>query len=226
MILPLVIILIVPLILIILLIQDRKSKILLLFLGWGSIAGLLSVFWNSWIIDYLGISYQIVSIEFAPLIEEFFKALPLFILLIFHTSILKEKDTIIRAIFIGIGFSIIENYYYLINTPHLYSNLSVFFLTRSLSTTIMHGLATGFIGLVLFCIASGFFKNFKYKFIFVLMGYSFSVMFHAIFNLYVQFGLFGKVVAFSIELLLYLFAWILFGLFYKNIKLKKYKGVY
>lgn len=72
----LVIALLIPIILIIFLIRDRKTKLLLSFFAWGSIAGLLAHYFNNWAVEMVNIEFKKFAIEYAPLIEEFFKALP------------------------------------------------------------------------------------------------------------------------------------------------------
>ena len=92
MIAPMSIALLIPLILMILLVEDRKTKIYLSFFAWGSIAGIIG-----WYLDKAGqetfdMSLQEISIKFAPLAEEFAKALPPFVLLFVLPTFLKKKE--------------------------------------------------------------------------------------------------------------------------------------
>lgn len=144
MIFALVIVLLIPLLLVIFLIRDRNSKLLLSFFSWGCVAGLISYYLERWIISMVNINFENFAIQFAPPIEEFFKALPLLFFITISSSLLKEKD--------------------------------------------------------------------------IMMAFSFSIMFHAFFNLYVQFSLFGKVIAVITVIFLYTFSWLFFELYHDIMK--------
>jgi len=163
-------------------------------------------------------SLQELAVEFAPLAEEFAKAIPLFVLLLVLPSFLKKKEAILASIFSGIGFSVVENYFYMLQEQGMNTGeLVVFVMTRSISTTIMHGIATGIIGGMVYYIYTGGFGKFGFKHIYVFMAYAFAVAFHALFNLYVQFGVFGKVIGVVSAVVIYFFAWVFFELYYDKL---------
>jgi RsiW-degrading membrane proteinase PrsW (M82 family) len=213
MIVALFVALVIPLVFVILLLQDENARYLITFFAWGALAGLLSNFGDSSLLVYVPLSE--LSIEYAPLIEEFSKASLLFALVFFRREKLGDRNIISYAFFSGMGFSILENFYYL-STVTFFSalNEAMFIFMRSISTTIMHGLATGFIGLGLYYIFTHKreLSELRVSFlplVFVIQVYFFAVVFHALFNLYVQASSFGKLVALCFSVLIYLATWIL-----------------
>jgi RsiW-degrading membrane proteinase PrsW (M82 family) len=209
--LPLFVALTVPLILIILLVEDRYSKYLLLFFSWGVGAGLASNLIETLILAATDVQFEKFSIQLAPLIEELLKILPLLVLLLINTPLVKDKNIILYTLFAGIGFSIIENFYYLTRSGLLsVFELALFVFTRSVSTSIMHALTSGFIGFAFYYFYTKRLNELSLSWILLFSAYSFSVIFHALFNLYVQFSAFGESIAISVSLLLYLIAWLLF----------------
>ncbi len=207
--------LVAPLILMILLVYDQTTKIYLFFFAWGSFSGLIAVSLNQLGHTVFGLPPESIAIQFAPIAEEFAKAIPLFVLLVVLPGFLERKKVILAAICSGIGFSVVENYAYLIAEPNLSAGaLAVFVLTRSLSTTVMHGLATGLIGGGFYYLQTGGLAQFRFRPIFVIMSYAFAVIVHALFNLYVQFSLFGRTVALMASILLYFISWVFFRFYY------------
>lgn len=217
----------IPLVLVILLLRDENSKYLIAFFAWGTVAGLLSNLGEGALLKIVYVPFSELSIEYGPAIEEFLKAMPIFILFFLNREKLKDKNIILYAFFSGIGFSILENFYYLSKADYSSAvDVVMFIFIRSISTTIMHGLATGFIGFGLYYIYTHSHEikelNISFlPFVFVLQVYSFAVMFHALFNLYVQASSFGKLVAICFSLALYLAAWLLIEFYFKPEKNRK-----
>jgi len=210
--------LLIPIVLMILLVDDRRTKIYLSFFAWGSVSGLIGRYLNGIGRESLGMSFQKLAVEFAPLAEEFSKAIPLFVLVFLLPSFLEKKEAILASIFSGIGFSVVENYFYMLQEQGMEAGeLAVFVMTRSISTTIMHGMATGIIGGMVYYIYTGGFRKFGFKYIYVFMAYAFAVAFHALFNLYVQFGVFGKAIGVISSVVIYFFAWAFFELYYERL---------
>jgi len=216
--LAVVLALMLPLLLTTVLIKHRRTRVLILFLAWGSVAGLLSYYVDLWIMGMSGIELQEAAVEIGPLVEESFKALPLFCIFASASVASKEKDNVLRGIFSGIGFSIVENYYYLtIASDFSPASLAAFMLTRSLSTTIMHGLSTGLIGLAVYYASGKLHGEYGAPWMFMIVAFSCAVMFHSSFNLYVQLALFGNLIAVLGALLVYLLTYVLFELYHDKI---------
>lgn len=216
--LALVLALLLPLLLTTVLIKDRRTRVLILFLAWGSVAGLLSFYVNLWIIGMSESELQEAAVQVGPLVEEFFKALPLLCVFASASAARKEKDSVLMGTFSGIGFSIVENYYYLtIASDFSPVSLAAFMVTRSLSTTIMHGLSTGLVGFAVYYASNKGHGQYGAPWMFVIVAFSCSVMFHSLFNLYVQLALFGSLIAVSGALLMYLLSYVLFESYHDKI---------
>ncbi len=177
---------IIPLLLMIILLK-KESRVIMSFFAWGLVAFILSFYANNYIRDLIEISTQQLSVSWAPIIEELFKALPLLYFLI-----KKEIDypLFYFAMASGIGFSILENYLYLINV----NDSLAYIITRSVTTCLMHGMTTATIGFGITLIH----KSLKGYYISILFGlFTFAVIFHALYNLYINsnFKVLGLVMA-------------------------------
>ncbi|MDY6780586.1 MAG: PrsW family glutamic-type intramembrane protease, partial [Halobacteria archaeon] len=93
------------------------------------------VYLNGFGSEILEISRETLRIGYAPVVEEFAKALPLFVLLVVFPAFMKKKEVILAALFSGIGFSVVENYLYMINRINegAFAIIRTVF-TRSIST--------------------------------------------------------------------------------------------
>lgn len=77
-----------------------------------------------------------------------------------------------------------ENFSYLIQQQQLNSfALTQYVITRSVSTTVMHGTTTGIIGATLYYVSGPALDDFGFKPLFVLYSYCLAVLLHALFNL-------------------------------------------
>ncbi|MFB6284349.1 MAG: PrsW family glutamic-type intramembrane protease [Halobacteria archaeon] len=209
----------IPFIMLVLLVERRETSILLSFFAWGSVAGFLATKINTHILRSYGLTVPELSVEFAPVTEEFVKALPLLIMFFLLPVFLKKKETILASIFSGIGFSVVENYSYILKNVHdSTSSLVALTVTRSISTTIMHGIATGLVGAAVYYVYSGTFEEFDYVQVIIIVGFSYAVMIHALFNLYVKHSRLGRLVMIMTALIMYLIAFIFFETYYPEIK--------
>jgi len=208
----------IPLVLMVLLVEERETEILLSFFAWGSVSGVLAFYLNAFAADTFDMTSEAARIGYAPVIEEFTKALPLFVLLIVLPEFMRKKEVILASVFSGIGFSVVENYVYMIDRVGQ-DTLGVVqvVLTRSVSASIMHGLATGIIGVSFYYILNGAFDEFRAGYVLVAVSYSFAVIFHALYNLYVLFGRLGQTVAVIGVILLYTGAWLFVDIYYSGL---------
>lgn len=161
--------------------NDKKFRIYLL---WGVVASLPAIF------IYLKYSHalpgNIYSLTVSPLLEEFFKALPIIIPVIVGIKN-SDKDLLVYAMASGIGFSIIEGLVDFGNWAALDPSILEFtlgsfmsILARSFSTSLMHGCTCGIIGYGVVLI-----RNFDHRALpSLLFGfYTLAVTIHAMFNL-------------------------------------------
>lgn len=122
------------------------NRKVLLFLAWGAIAAVPSLFLNQMVIRPAIPDTQYLVINVSPFIEEIFKVLPI-IVLAYFTEKTPDRNVLVYAFAAGIGFSIVENYTLVPPAGSLPSaEFLVAVLTRSLSTSLMHGCTSGIIG--------------------------------------------------------------------------------
>jgi len=166
---------IIPLVMMIVLLK-KQSRIIMMFFAWGLVAFLISYYANTAIIDATGLNTAGLSVSWAPIIEEFFKALPLLYFAFFRKT---HPPLFHYAMASGIGFAIQENYLYLVT--NVYS--LVYIVVRSVTTCLMHGMTTAMIGYGISLIDKSA-KGYYYPFLFGL--FTFSVIFHTLYNLYIN----------------------------------------
>lgn len=162
--------------------NDKKFRIYLL---WGIVASLPAIFIYPHLTGALsGDIYY--SLTVSPLVEEFFKALPIIIPVIVGIKN-GDKNLLVYAMASGIGFSIIEGlldfrYGGALDPTTLGFTLESFMsiLARSFSTSLMHGCTCGIIGYGIVLI-----RNFDRRALPVLLFgfYTLAVTIHAMFNL-------------------------------------------
>jgi len=174
----------------------RAGKKYLIYLVWGFLASIPVLILFSGIMDaFPGIIDPDLSIS--PLLEEFFKALPIIIPALIGIKN-NDKDLLVCAMASGIGFSIIENLVHIIInvvpfTAENAGNQLVFYfswnprqldpldvLTASFSATLLHGCTCAIVGYGVVLI-----RNFdRHALPTLLFGFfTIAVTIHAIFNL-------------------------------------------
>ena len=185
----------IPLVFLIILLKG-ENRLMMLFFAWGMVAFALSLTANDLVRGQGGIPISELSVTWAPIIEEFFKALPLLYFLV------RKQRTAFPlfsfALAAGIGFSIQENYMYLLSQASVESSLTFYVILRSITTCLMHGMATGILGFGLTLI-----KEFNMMVLPLLFGlFSVSIILHALFNLYIASDV--RLIGMLMPLLLYL----------------------
>ena len=121
-----------------------ENRLLILFFIWGLVAFVLSLRINNALIASFPLGMEKLSINMAPIVEEFAKALPLY----FFIGLSKEKKfpLVSFGVAVGIGFSILENYIYLFQHFNDSGSPVSFILTRCFTTCLIHATTTGIIG--------------------------------------------------------------------------------
>lgn len=178
------------------LILKGDSKVMMAFFAWGQVAFMISLSVNIGLAELFGITAGNLSVTWAPVVEEFFKALPLIYFLINKKN--YDYPIIYFAMAAGIGFSIIENYMYLTGQSGLSSSPVLYIIIRGFTTSLMHGISTAIIGFGLQLIRKyGIMINPIFFGLFTL-----SVTLHALFNLYINSKV--QLIAIILPILLYL----------------------
>ncbi len=169
----------IPNILLILFIRDQKSKKVLIFYAWGICAFFICAMLNGFIGDLLCLNTETMSVSTAPLVEELFKALPLLLLFIIGKE--RESSFLYIAMASGIGFSIQENYSYIMTVMNNNDHIVLYIIIRSLSVCVMHGLSTAVVGYGLQTVR----KDMRNIWTTLFGFFTIAVTFHALFNLYI-----------------------------------------
>jgi RsiW-degrading membrane proteinase PrsW (M82 family) len=182
----------------------KENRMLILFFCWGLVSFLIAFYVNTAIARKPGLNTYNMSVSIAPVVEEFFKFLPLIIFLFWKKT--DSKFTLIYyGMAIGIGFSIQENYLYLQHYS-LFNKQAILTLVilRGVSTSLMHGLTTAIAAFGL-CVIKDF-KFFTFHLTFGLI--SFAILSHSLFNLYINSPL--KIIGIIMPLVIYIFAIVAF----------------
>lgn len=111
----------------------------------------------------------------APLVEEILKSLIL-VYIVSRADFNYIVDGVLYGFGVGIGFAMIENIQYVTNNAEIALFVAII---RVFSTNLMHATGSGLIGTAL---ANKRGDKSKRAWLIVLLGYAFSITFHAIFN--------------------------------------------
>lgn len=156
-----------------------ENRVLMLFFTWGLIAFAISLTLNNALVRHFQMDTQQLSVTWAPIIEESAKALPLAYFLLRSE---KKIPIVYFGVAAGIGFSIQENYVYLLEHMHGDGSPVLFIITRSVTSCLIHGTTTGIIGYGLTLTRK--FEGLIWPLLFGL--YTVAVTIHALYNLYVN----------------------------------------
>lgn len=151
----------------------KESRAICIFLLIGMFICVLSGEINGFIANLNILDTQNISVNIAPLVEEFFKSLPI----IFICFLLKPSKQQIAeyALSLGVGFATLENISILMG-----SNISLSYVfLRAIGAGMMHGICTLIVGLAM--------RNVIDKKAVYLSGtlaaLSISVIYHSIYNM-------------------------------------------
>ena len=157
-------------------------RILVTFFLWGCLAALMAIGMNT----LFGLGFEIIGLGFltaflvAPPVEEFYKGSGL-ALLAEHREYDALQDGLVFGFVIGMGFSFVEDWLYMLRNP-MGADIASWFLVVFLRTVMFsanHGLFTAITGG-----AIGLLKEhaFKAPALGLLPGFLVATMFHAIHN--------------------------------------------
>ena len=169
-----------PLLFIALILDNRDSKRIILFICWGIFSGILAFNLN----NYFGLGWSQVdrmTLSVAPLIEELCKGLPILLFLNRKKYPQITKQILFCAMASGIGFSIQESMYYFAISSREINDIAAL-VVRSCTTALMHGMTTAAIGAGLLLL-----RRHKELLIPVIFGlFALSASIHALYNLLLQ----------------------------------------
>lgn len=156
-----------------------ENKKYLVYLLWGFFAS-IPVILLTWFVAPTFPMNTDLTVSMYPLVEEFFKALPIIVPALIGIKN-RDEDLLFYAMAAGIGFSLVENLWLIfpaVSDPS--PGILLWVLARSFSTSLMHGCTCGIIGYGIVLI-----RNFDRAALPVLLFgfYTLAVTTHAIFNL-------------------------------------------
>ena len=189
----------------------RAGKKFIIYLFWGFLASvpMLVLFL---LVNPALRSDPFLSITVSPFFEELLKALPI-IIPAFIGIKNQDEDVLVYAMASGIGFSLVENWY-LIHPEALQLTLANFLnvLSRSFSTSLMHGCTCGIIGYGIVLI-----RNFDRRALPALLFgfYTLAVTTHAMYNLlFEKYGEIGAIIDLVFPVLLF---WLLLTCYHVDV---------
>ncbi len=167
-----------PMIPLIIVLPEKKSKLLIGYVLVGMVICLNAGSVNALLINLFRGDMTYVTTTISPISEEILKALPI---LYFAIMFSDDRDTLLSISFAeGIGFAILENAYILTqNIDHVSSQWA---MQRVIGATLVHGAATAAVGLGMSYIKKR--RKLFYCGTFALL--TAAITFHGIFNVFVQ----------------------------------------
>lgn len=159
---------------------SRTFRLVLASFAWGALGAVgLAYLFNTRVAVPLILRYRLdmllLYILFAPVAEEFFKALVL-IPISRHRDFTYFVDGAIYGFAAGIGFSITENFLYISHAPRTAILLA---LVRAFSTCLMHGTAAALVGAA---VGRFRFQRGAHRGLAFAGGWLAAILLHALFN--------------------------------------------
>ena len=166
----------VPLMLMTLLV-DKKSRFPMMFVLVGIFASVFASEVNGYLSQVLPMDRYSITTIVTPVSEELLKALPI---LFYAVVVSDKKDKLFTAsMAIGIGFAVLENAFYLLNSSN-FTMLNA--VIRAFGAGLMHGMCTLLVG-----VGISFVKKKSKLFAVGTFGLlSTAIVYHGIYNILIQ----------------------------------------
>jgi len=121
------------------------KSVLLLAIIWGLCSAVIAYFVNTFMLEHTSIGFNTLSKYLAPAIEEFIKAIFIF-LIIYKKRVGFMIDAAIYGFATGAGFALLENILFIrtMGDPNL-----LIWIIRGFGTAIMHGGCTSLLAIIL-----------------------------------------------------------------------------
>lgn len=161
---------------------EPRSLIMLSFFG-GMIAVIMALFAEK-TVKNLVTNHAILLIIYAPIIEELFKFLLTYFLILKKKENDEPIDPIIYLISSALGFAALENTLYLLN-PFSENNIVTGITTgnlRFVGATLLHVVASASIGIFM---GFSFYKKRMFKFSMTIIGLIVAITLHSFFNFFI-----------------------------------------
>lgn len=152
-----------------------RLRAVLMIIGQGVGAAVVALGVNNWLVDRVGLEWQLYVRYVSPLPEEILKT-AILVLLFVRNRIGFMVDAAIQGFAIGAGFATAENIFYLWLRPG--GDLS-FWIIRGFGTAMMHGGVTAIAGILTQSYLEG--RKFPLR-VALLPGFLAAVICHSLFN--------------------------------------------
>ncbi|HBI52583.1 MAG: PrsW family intramembrane metalloprotease [Ruminiclostridium sp.] len=167
-----------PMIPMLFILPDKKSRLFLGYMIVGATVCLVAGGVNLWLLGLFNNDSMYVTTNITPISEELMKAIPV---LYFAILFSDDRETLLSISFaLGIGFAVLENA--VILTQQIQNVSIVWALTRVIGAALMHGACTAAVGLGMSYIR----KRRKLFFCGTFSLLALAIIFHATFNVLVQ----------------------------------------
>lgn len=170
----------IPLLFVVVMIDNYVSRRIILYFCWGLFAGMAAFSINNFLGDSVSQAER-MTLSIAPMIEEICKGLPVLLFLNSKKYPKVTKLIIFCALASGIGFSVQESLYYFSVSTQEFTDI-IMLLIRTLTTSLMHGITTALFGVGLLLLNKQ--KQIIMPLIFGLFAFCASI--HALYNLLLQ----------------------------------------
>ena len=159
------------------LLVEKKSRLPIIFILIGIFVSVFASEINGFLVGILNMDMYSITTIVTPVTEELLKMLPV---LYYALVISDKKEKLFTAsMATGIGFAILENAYFLINSPN-FSMLTA--VTRAFGAGLMHGMCTLLVG-----VGISFVKKKSKLFAVGTFGLlSTAIVYHGIYNILIQ----------------------------------------
>jgi len=171
---------VIPLLFVAFILDDKRSRQIILYFCWGIFAGVLAFNLNNLLSGIPG-ELERMTLSIAPMIEEICKGLPLLLFLDKKKYPQITKLIVFCAMASGVGFSIQESMYYFEMSSREAMDIWLL-VVRTLTTSLMHGMTTATFGIGLLVTQKE--RALRMPIIFGLFALCASI--HALFNLLLQ----------------------------------------
>ena len=156
---------------------EKKARRPIAFVLAGIFSALYVAELNGLLLRMLPLDEYSFSVIVTPMTEEVLKALPVLFCALFISD--REETLFTASMATGIGFSILENAYYLLNAPS-WDLLDA--VSRAFGTGLMHGMCTLLVGVGISFVK----KKRKIFWVGTFALLSTAIIYHGIYNMLVQ----------------------------------------
>ena len=156
---------------------EKKARLPIIFVLIGIFLSVFASEINGYLRSLLPMSTFEITIVVTPISEEIIKAFPI---LLFATILTPKKESLFTAsMAVGIGFAILENAFYLLNS----SSFDFFDgIIRAFGAGLMHGMCTLLVGVGIYFVK----KKRKLFVVGTFAMLSTAITYHGVYNMFVQ----------------------------------------